>query len=314
MRSQKVRIASVFVSLAAVLALTGLIAPGALGYEGSLNLAFVNQPKDAVKDATITSDPFVPGGAPVQVLVQSYEQGVPNVDVTLGFAEGSAIGTIHGNTATTGAHGIATFYHLTIGDENEPMFTDYQLVPTAHDSPPVEASDPFDIWGAGCKAPCSVGLRDNLDSYTSSQTGLLSASSLPHGSLPIVCAGQTLIFAQDVFVHATDDATGKVFLSSHITRANMKAAANNGQVFVNWCVGLKPDQEQLWIHNGASYSPQDMNGEGTPGGILLVGIAPKCPKTAPKTFAPCITKQKGDGNGGNITEGWLPGGDPPRRT
>ena len=54
--------------------------------------------------------------------------------------------------------------------------------------------------------------------------------------------------------------------------------------------------------------------EERPGGVLYVGFAPACPQANPSAFAPCIVSQTGDGNGGNITTGWLPGGDPPRRT
>ena len=59
--------------------------------------------------------------------------------------------------------------------------------------------------------------------------------------------------------------------------------------------------------------PQDTNGP-APGGMLFVGIAPPCPNANPQNSAPCIVSQNGDGNGGSFTLGWLPGGDPPRRT
>ena len=62
-----------------------------------------------------------------------------------------------------------------------------------------------------------------------------------------------------------------------------------------------------------SFVTQDTNGA-APGGMLFVGIAPPCPNANPQNFAPCIVSQKGDGNGGSFTLGWLPGGDPPRRT
>jgi hypothetical protein len=51
------------------------------------------------------------------------------------------------------------------------------------------------------------------------------------------------------------------------------------------------------------------------GGVdLYVGLAPKCPTANPSGSAPCIVSQNSDGKGGSITLGWLPAGDPPRRT
>ena len=49
-------------------------------------------------------------------------------------------------------------------------------------------------------------------------------------------------------------------------------------------------------------------------GDLYVGMAPKCPSKNAKFKAPCIVSQTGDGVGGTYIRGWLPGGDPPRRT
>lgn len=328
MRSRKLRIASVFVSLAALLALTGLLAPGALGATAGLQLAFVDGrgPTNAVKNETITSAPFDPSGPLVQVQATVYESPAGGISVTLKFADGSATGGISGNIATTSeGTGIATFPNLKIANENEPMSTDYQLVATETEpeitiaalEPGGPVSGTFDIWGAGDSCAtgetCHANIRSGRDQYSLNTPGTLGASEFSDTLLPgFSCSGQTQFFAGRVFVHATTDAThpedpGPVFLRSLITRDEMKTVANNGQIFVKWCIGLKDPEP--WVHNHTAYVEQTVNGI-----PLFVAFAPKCPSKSPKTFAPCITKQRSDGNGGNITEGWLPGGDPPRRT
>ncbi len=270
-----------------------------------------------------TPGPFVE----VRVTVPTTAGSVPVVgaEVTLRLAtseDGSlATGTLTVATEVTNLNGIATFDNsLSIAEPNEAAFTDYKLVPrvTQPDLDPVvaptdgAASGPFDIWGVGCQGDgCTVGLRDGKDTYETSEEVALTASDLTSG-LTFTCPGQTLIFASHIFSHATFGGEGgPVFLKSRITRQEMKAATNNGQPSVKWCIGLKSSAP--WIHNNTSFTAQDQNGV-APGGILFVAFAPKCPKTAPETFAPCIVKQTSDGDGGNITTGWLTGGDPPRRT
>lgn len=318
MRSTKFRIASFFVPATALLVLAGVTAPGAVGSESIYTIAFTTQPSDALAGEVITSAPFSQTGAPVQIRVTKPGSagpiGVPGVEVTLEFATGSATGEIDDNTVTTGAGGYATFGTLAIADVNEPQFTDYVLVPVGTVSEETITggpSDPFDVWGDACKGSnCTVDLRGGNENYRSTENVTLTASSVSPGDLPnLSCSGQTLIFADEIFVHATDG-TGAVLLTSRISRASMKAASNNGQPHVTWCLGLKTSAP--WIKNGASFARQDTNGDGALD--LFVGTAPKCPKKLPSTFAPCILSQTSDGDGGNITTGWVPGGDPPRRT
>jgi hypothetical protein len=328
--ARRVRITSSFVVLAAALAITGLVAPGASA--ATLHVQFVNghQPADAIRNELITSVAFDPnpseGAGPfVQVLVTQDTAGgtLPAAGKSVTFrlatsVDGSlATGTLTVATEVTGSNGIATFdSSLSIAEPNEAAFTDYKLVPRASEpgGAPTEgpASGPFDIWGTGCQGDgCTVGLRDGRDTYETSENVTVTASDLTSG-LTFTCPGQTLIFADHIFSHATfGGAGGPVLLTSQITRQEMKAAANNGQPFVKWCIGLKDSAP--WIHNHTAFTTQDANGA-APGGTLFVAFAPKCPKTAPETFAPCIVKQISDGNGGNLTTGWLTGGDPPRRT
>jgi hypothetical protein len=289
---------------------------------GNCSLAFANQPEDALKTKLITGTDFSDTSDFVEVeLLNGAAQRVTYFPVSVGFDLATGSGLASGPltaTAQTTVDGVATFGAgtLSIATPNEPQFTDYKLAPKTvgtYAGLTGDASLGFDIWEAACSgAGCQAKLRGDLDTYTATDN-LLTASVIPSSLLPnIVCAGQKLIFSGDVFVHSTDG-TGTVFLKSHVTRANMKAAANNGQAHVEWCIGLKPSQESMWINNGGTYTSQDTNGA-TAGGILLVGIAPACPSKNPAAFAPCFTRQYGDGTGGSWTEGYLPGGDPPRRT
>ena len=316
--SRRIRFTSLFIALMAALAVT-LLAPGAFG--AVYTATFTVDPSDAIKGHVITSDPLNDTGPNVAVQVSSpSEDPVGGLTVTLEFAEGSATTTnISGNVETTDADtGVATFDELTIGKANEPTFTDYQfeavvsapIVPLGAAlaaTPPL--SEPFDIWDAGCASPCTGNLKNNTQSYKATD-GLLTLTDVSPDDLPnLECPGQTLVLDEHIFSHATtgDDA---VFVTSRISKVEMKAAANNGQVFVKWCVGLK--DPAAWEHNGAAFDRQDTNGDGTDD--LYVAFAPKCPKTNQASFAPCIVKQKADPAGGNVTTGWLPGGDPPRRT
>jgi hypothetical protein len=77
---------------------------------------------------------------------------------------------------------------------------------------------------------------------------------------------------------------------------------------MGWCVGLKVPGPWHFVR-------QDTNGNGSIGeGDLFVGMAPKCPSKNAMSFAPCYVSKMGDGIGGTFIRGWVPGGDPPRRT
>jgi hypothetical protein len=328
-RSKNVRFTSLFVVLAAALAVSGIISPGAFGLEG-YTATFTADPTAAIKGQTITSVPLDQEGTPVTVEVTPpVEQSANGLTVTLTFATGPGLETtenIDGNVATTDELGVATFDNLTIGDPNEGTLTDYQFI--AEVTAPSEVilsgvafadeaplSEPFDIWDAGCKGNgngCSILLRNGLDTYNASGNAVLTASSLSQGVLPnLSCPKQRLIFSTDLFSHATDGSAG-VSLLSHITKNDFRAAGTNyGQSHVEWCIGLLSSGP--WIHNGAAFTQQDTDNDGTLD--LFVASAPKCPKKkTASTFAPCIVSQVSDGKGGSITRGWLLGGDPPRRT
>jgi len=346
MRSTKLRIMSVFVLLVGTLAVSGLFAPGASALDGDLHVSIQSGPTDAAAGDLITAIPFDPTGGEegafvtVHVLVEEFDgetttfrDALPGeVEVKFRLATGddllegddpAATGTLTVDAELTGEGGIATFdSSLSITPPNQPFTTNFYLVPQARyaseitlleEGWPFEGtrSERFDIWGDGCRGNgCSVNLtpgQSSSDSYTTTEDVGMGASELGLGGTTFSCPGQLLIFSTNLFFHATTG-DGPVFLVNHISEADRKAAANNGQKFMGWCMGLKTPGP--W-----NFARQDTNGDGSIGdGDLFVGMAPKCPKRNAMNFAPCIERQTGDGVGGSIIRGWVPGGDPPRRT
>jgi hypothetical protein len=309
-------------SVASLLVLAGSVAPTALGATKN-ELRFVTQPQDAEAGATITSADFVSGSSFVQVkLVDEAGNLVTSSKavVTFGLASGSGLasGTLQVVPQPL-VNGVATFGTgtLSILTENEPQFTDYRLVPRTTKNPLITgpASDPFDIWEDGdtCTGGtdvCEASLRGGEDQYTLSAAGTLGASELP-GALPgLVCPGQDDIFSNTIFSYATTGGTTPVFLSNHITKADWQASANNGQAHADWCIGLVDESD--WDNSGAVPTQRDTDLDGDLD--LWVALAPRCPVANPSGSAPCIVSRTGDGAGGSVTIGWLPGGDPPRRT
>jgi hypothetical protein len=339
-RARKRRSIPVLVSLSVLLGLIGLIAPGALGSEteNGFTVSLVNQPKDALENETITSVPLNPNQGFLKVRVTDGESGVPGVEVTFVLAEGPGLasGSLVVIPQTTDANGIATFGpgSVSIGDANEPQFTDYRLVPVATVPGPSDAlalaaatgrpSAGFDIFEEGCRGSgCSVAIRDGNDVYTTTQNVRLTASVLSASTLPgMRCRNQLLVFPSDVFVHETSG-SGVVGLVNHVTFADLNGGGGEGGRAIasddpddddgpriKWCVGTKT--RTPWERNGAPFTRQDTNGDGKLD--LFVGAAPRCPRTNPRSFAPCIVSRTRDGEGGFFLRGWLPGGDPPRRT
>jgi hypothetical protein len=338
MSSRKLRITALFVLLLGTLVASGLGAPASVAQEdGDLVVSIVEgqQPADAGRNDLITASPFdstSPADGFVQVQVSKYvvieetpelvpaEEGEVEVKFRLETGEGLASGTLSVTPELTDESGIATFdTSLSIAETNDFMATDYKIVPQARysseitlleDGWPFEgaASDGFDIWEDGCSGTgCNVNLRSNLETYTAQGNFGLAASQLS-GEL-LTCPTQRVIFSNTTFFHVTTGNESEVVrLETHITRADMKAAANNGQRHVGWCIGL--ESSDPWEHNGAAFTEQTIGGK-----TFFVAMAPRCPnkKTATQ-FAPCIVSQSGDDNGGSFIRGYVLGGDPPRRT
>ena len=347
MASRKLRFALALLPLALLISMMGFLAPGASAF-GPITVSMYNQPADARVGELITAATFDPTGGgidgPGYVQVRVTDSacveepcGIEGAEVSFDLAADEsgtlATGALHVDSRFTDGNGVATFEPqegsdnpLNITTANNPFTTDYKLVPVAVPPPPTSSSvalalegsvtgfpsAPFDIWGDGCKGNgCTVNLTPGTssDEYKLFEEKALGASQLLNAGngTNIFCPTQQLIFSSDVFFHQTTG-NGPVFLVNHISAADRKAAPNNGNKVMGWCVGLEATGP--W-----HFARQDTNGNGTIGtGDLFVGMAPKCPRKNASTKAPCIVSQNGDGVGGTFIRGWLPGGDPPRRT
>jgi hypothetical protein len=290
------------------------------------------QPQDAKVNETIRTADLNTGGGFVQVEVVDADTGarVTNFTKPIGFVletgDGFASGNVLDVTPQVPVNGVATFGEgtLSIDTENEPQFTDYALVPVTTRGPSITgpASDGFDVWedGESCTGvstdPCEATLvpGNGTDTYTLHADGSLGASELFDVLPGLTCPGQALVFDEQVFSYATTENDGSpntpVQLVNHITRRDWKASANNGQAHADWCIGLV--EEDDWAASGATPTQLDTDGDGALD--LWVALAPRCPSQNASAAAPCIVSRTGDGAGGSITIGWLPGGDPPRRT
>jgi hypothetical protein len=343
LRTKRVRIAVALMSVASLLVLAGSVAPAALG-ASKYRLRFVDpdgpgpasfQPQDAEVGDTIKASDLNDAAAFVQVeLVDAAGNRVATskgpVSFTLATGEiptggDYASGPLH-VTPQPLINGLATFGEgtLSIGTVNEPefavnepQFTDYALVPITTKGTFItgDASEGFDIWedGESCTGGgdlCEASLRDGEDDYSLNAAGTLGVSELS-GALPgLVCDGQDEIFTNTIFSYATTGGTTPVFLSNHITKEDWQASANNGQAHADWCIGLVHESD--WDNSGADPTQMDTDLDGDLD--LWVALAPRCPVANPSGSAPCIVSQTADGLGGSTTFGWLPGGDPPRRT
>lgn len=285
---------------------------------GNCSLAITTQPKDAVKGTLITGSTFDPSTNPVTVELRNGSNQVVTyfpVGVSFDLASGAGLATGSPSAATkTTVNGVATFSGaastLSIGTSNEPQFTDYKLKPkTVGTYAGLSGSDSsgFDIWDAACTgSACTAAIRGGRDEYKTTTNTVLSASTLPASAIAISCPGQKVIFQDSVFVHETSTSSDPVFVTSHISAQDFRAAGTNyGQANVQWCVGIKPGDTALT--NGGTYTFDTTSG-------FYVGFAPRCPSKSPELSAPCIVSQSSDSMKGSITTGYLQGGDPPRRT
>jgi hypothetical protein len=296
-------------------------------------LVITAQPKDTGKNTLITGTAFDSSGSPVTVeLRNGLSQTVDYFPVSVSFDLAPGTGLITTGLSAgmkTTANGVATFSGppastLSISNANQPFTTDFRLKPKTvgtYAGLTGANSGPFDIWDAGCKGNgCGVNLAPGTssDAYATTENVGLGASLLGTGGTNISCPTQQVIFSSNVFFHATTG-TGPVFLVSHISAADRKAAPNNGNKVMGWCVGLKNKGPWNFVRQNTNGDSVTDPNNGTwaptvPGSDLWVGMAPKCPSKNPSSKAPCIVSQNGDGVGGTYIRGWLPGGDPPRRT
>lgn len=303
---------------------------------GDCALAIATQPTDAEKSTLITGTPFDSSTNFVSVALENgLEQTVTYFPVDVSFDLATGAGLASGSltvVSKTTVNGVATFgpvATLSISSPDEPLVEDYKLEPKTvgtYAGLTGANSAGFDIWGDGCRgAHCQTTLtppdKTSLDTYETFEDVGMGTSVVVTGGTILNCPDQKVIFdtldleTETLFFHVTGG-DEPVFLFSHITRHDMKEATNNGQKHVGWCVGLK--SKGPW-----NFTRKDTNGDGVTdsntgiweaGSDLWVGMAPKCPRKNAADFAPCIVSQMGDNNGGSFIRGWLPGGDPPRRT
>lgn len=330
MKSRNIRFTTALVTFGLFIALAGLIAPSAFGATAELRFvdpdgSVTGQPQDAEVNQTIrTADLNVGSGfVRIEVVDSVTKARITNFSKPIGFvlnaADGFATGNVLDVTPQVPVNGVAEFGvgTLSIDTENEPQFTDYSLIPVTTRGPFLTGlpSEGFDVWedGESCTGgtdTCQANLRGGNDKYTLTAAGTLGASELTSVLPGLVCPGQAEIFANTVFSYATTGSNTPVFLENHITRADWRASANNGQAHADWCIGLVHESD--WDNSGAVPTQMDTDLDGVDD--LWVALAPKCPAANPSGAAPCIVSQKGDGKGGSITLGWLLAGDPPRRT
>jgi hypothetical protein len=329
-KSRNVRVTTALVTFGLFVALAALIAPSAFGATAELRFVdpdgpVTGQPQDAEVNQTIRTADLNIGSGFVQIEVVDAGTGtrITNFNKPIGFVlnpdDGFATGNVLDVMPQVPVNGVATFGEgtLSIDTENEPQFTDYSLIPVTTRGPSVTgpASEGFDVWedGESCTGGadiCEANLRGGNDHYTLNAAGTLGASELSSALPGLVCAGQDEIFANTIFSYATTGSNTAVFLENHITKADWRASANNGQAHADWCIGLVHESD--WDNSGAVPTQMDTDQDGELD--LWVALAPRCPVANPSGAAPCIVSQTGDGKGGSITLGWLLAGDPPRRT
>ena len=344
MGSRKLRLTSMFVALAAALAVMGL-QHRARSPRSAIQVAIVNQPADAGADELITASAFDPTGGDagfVQVQVTEtvlvpdiegegfHEETGPVVgaEVTFELATGAGLATTDElvvESRFTNADGNATFgpeegsdNPLSIGDANQPFTTDYRLIPVA--TPPGEeatsvegdAPTPFDIWEDGCHgAGCSVDVRNGNETLHGGRgRRAWGPASSPREQRDQLRRIRSSIFASSIFFHATTgDGTDTVFLVTHITRGRHEGRREQRPEAHG--VVHRAQEPAPWIYERRQRTRRRSIG----GQTLFVAMAPKCPnKRTPSNFAPCIVSQMGDGDGGSFIRGYVLGGDPPRRT
>ena len=153
----------------------------ALDVVGRCSLAFRTQPADAQRSTAITSEVFLPGGAPVSVAVLDGS-GAGTVawwtaPVTLGLAANPGATTLAGTVSAPPALGVATF---TPGPALPVSASGYRLTASsAGITAPAPVSSAFSIVDAGvrCIAGQSCSAASTSTKSTASVTGVASSTN-----------------------------------------------------------------------------------------------------------------------------------------
>jgi hypothetical protein len=325
---QKLRVFVLLLVLGTVASMS--LGPAVAAPGSGFRLSFVSGrgPADALKDQTITSAAFQPGGPAVQVeLVTNSGNRVMNLPVTVTLdllLDGGAAAGLTVTTVTTD-QGLATFTDPTVSVPNIAEISDYTLVARSPSNPEVGTgtSEAFDVWGAGtiCEGgacthftptdPDDPIIPDSYRKGDSTDGEVITTSTFDAATSNIDCDGYDELTNFSIWHESSQG--GVLFVVTHTSRDEMKNFASNGQAGVQLCLAMSHNWNALQLRGQPSQPVfKDTDGDG----ILdsFVGLAPKCPKKNPAAAAPCIVAQYGDGNGGNYTEAWLPGTDPGKRS
>jgi hypothetical protein len=218
---------------------------------------FVTGPADAALNGNptsenITSAPYTPGGAPVQVEVRDAAGALRGgVSITLRLSTNSTSASLSGPiTATSNDLGLATF----VGTEGNPITIDkvglgYTMTTAGSNVSPAPPSGPFDIFMEGeiCSGQCSV--RDNISdpkvgatvASPPGQLGVLvqpldvdCASTIPAGYkyLPLPT---TSVIAWKFF-----DGTGAQIITADIAKSLAKQVLDRGSSHLDVCFQADP--------------------------------------------------------------------------
>jgi hypothetical protein len=324
---QKLRVFVLLLVLGTVASMS--LGPAVAAPGSGFHLAFVSGrgPADALKDQTITSAAFQPGGPTVQVeLVTNSGNRVTNLPVTVTLdlqLNGGAASGLTVTTVTTN-QGLATFTDPRVSVTNVPEISDYTLVARSPSNPEVEpgTSAAFDVWesatvcineGEDCThSPLTTDPKPDTYRKGNSVFGeVITTSTFDETGSNFDCDGYNELTNFSVWHEST--VGGVLFVVTHTSREEMKNLASNGQAAVQLCLAMSHSFNALQVR-GQPPQPVFKDTDGVGGPDSWVGLAPKCPKKNPAAAAPCIVAQYGDGDGGNYTEAWLPGTDPGKRS
>jgi hypothetical protein len=200
---------------------------------------FVTGPADAALNGNptsenITSAPYTPGGAPVQVEVRDAAGALRGgVSITLRLSTNSTSASLSGPiTATSNDIGLATF----VGTEGNPITIDkvglgYTMTTAGSNVSPAPPSGPFDIFMEGDVCSASAGqcfVEDNISdpkidaTVTSSNTGTLGVLIK---ALPLDC-GNTPLSASVIAWKFTG--TGSQIVTADLAKSLIKQFVDRG--------------------------------------------------------------------------------------
>lgn len=259
-------------------------------------LNFFTQPTDAERHQVISSQPFDPTGAPVQVEVldgqnQRITTSTAEVTVTIGTDpnQPEATATLSGTTTRTAVGGVAPFDDLSLDLFN----VGYTLVASSSGLDPA-TSTAFDIWEqvAACEAgqPCENGvsrpLMETMAQITSGTSGFLPMSV---GVVDLDC-GDTANHAPEVVTLDSVGLDGTKTVTMTVAKEFDQLQPNNGVAHYEVC-----------FQSDTPFTDKF-------GNTTTKGLLPDCEAGSPTP--PCVLSKTKDQAGDVVIEVLLPAGDP----